>query len=134
MCQLKLQLDLKNNELKKTNVLLKSCTKKIQDLNSDMDYLKIHLKRVRDFIAEFFLKLDNDKLALKSELMADLDKFELLETKLLNRQNTTRTELSAMELEHNKINADIITLNYEIEQLSIKHKSAYEHWYAITRD
>ena len=130
--KLKLELDLKQNELEKTEILLKTSTEKVKSLKSDLTYLRSHLNKVRGFINELFDTSKSTKSNTNTEILSDLDKFQLMENKLMNRLNSTKNELDALELECNKNKAVIIVLKHDIKDLRLKFDEGYNDWYKKT--
>ena len=130
--KLKLELDLKQNELEKTEILLKTSTEKVKSLKSDLTYLRSHLNKVRGFINELFDTSKSTKSNTNTEILSDLDKFQLMEHKLMNRLNSTKNELDALELECNKNKAVIIVLKHDIKDLRLKFDEGYNDWYKKT--
>ena len=55
-----------------------------------------------------------------------------MEHKLMNRLNSTKNELDALELECNKNKAVIIVLKHDIKDLRLKFDEGYNDWYKKT--
>jgi len=123
--QLKLELDLKKNILNEKKIILDSYTDKLEILDASIENLDLQLANIRKNITN---------LMTTEYILEDLVEFRKVEKDMIKELDNAFTEATNIELQKNKLNAEIITLEYEIDLLTTEYNNEYNHWYAITHD